>query len=196
VQARRHHELLVVLPLEEPGAFGDGGAVLCDDAQMADKVVRAARARQPAQVHPPVVGGNFRLDALQAAILRVKLPQLAGWSKGRQAMPNDTAVCSRPHPGFQPSCACRRAWPYLQSFVIRAPRRTACASTFPSRAWGRGVLPAGLAPAALLCWSGLRTGAFPHAEAATREALALPIFAELTEEQQAYVVTQIAAYYH
>ena len=149
---------LSFFPSKNLGAFGDGGAVLCDDAQMADKVVLLrAHGSRPKYVHH-VVGGNFRLDALQAAILRVKLPRLAGWTEARRAN------AERDHLSKQ------------------------------------GIGTEVYYPLALHlqpCFAGLgyRAGAFPHAEAATREVLALPIFAELTEEQQAFVVAQIAAYY-
>ena len=189
---------LSFFPSKNLGAFGDGGAVLCDDAQMADKVVLLrAHGSRPKYVHQ-AVGGNFRLDALQAAILRVKLPQLAGWTAGRRANAERYRRLFAATPGIPPELHLPEDVPghIYNQFVIRAPRRDGLRDHLSKQGIGSEVyypLALHLQP----CFAGLgyRAGAFPHAEAATREALALPIFAELTEEQQAFVVTQIAGYY-
>ena len=189
---------LSFFPSKNLGAFGDGGAVLCDDAQMADKVVLLrAHGSRPKYVHH-VVGGNFRLDALQAAILRVKLPQLAGWTAARRANADRYRRLFAGSPGIPPELRLPADVPghIYNQFVIRAPRRDGLREHLGKQGIGTEVyypLALHLQP----CFAGLgfRAGDFPHAEAATREALALPIFAELTEEQQRFVVTQIAAYY-
>ena len=189
---------LSFFPSKNLGAFGDGGAVLCDDAEVADKVVLLrAHGSRPKYVHH-VVGGNFRLDALQAAILRVKLPQLPRWTAGRRANAERYRRLFAGSPGIPPELRLPQDVPghIYNQFVIRAPRRDGLREHLSKQGIGTEVyypLALHLQP----CFAGLgfRAGAFPHAEAATREALALPIFAELTEEQQSFVVTQIAAYY-
>ena len=189
---------LSFFPSKNLGAFGDGGAVLCDDAEMADKVVvLRGHGSRPKYVHQ-MVGGNFRLDALQAAILRVKLPQLPRWTAGRRANAERYRRLFAATPGIPPELRLPQDVPghIYNQFVIRAPRRDALREHLSQQGIGTEVyypLALHLQP----CFAGLgfRAGAYPHAEAATREALALPIFAELTEEQQAFVVAQIAAYY-
>jgi len=171
---------------------------LCDDVEMADKVVLLrAHGSRPKYVHH-VVGGNFRLDALQAAILRVKLPHLPSWTEGRRGHAERYRRLFAATPGIPPELHLPWDVPghIYNQFVIRAPRRDSLREHLSKQGIGTEVyypLALHLQP----CFSGLgyREGAFPRAEAATREALALPIFAELTEEQQAFVVTQIAAYY-
>ncbi|HJX52706.1 MAG TPA: DegT/DnrJ/EryC1/StrS family aminotransferase [Polyangia bacterium] len=189
---------LSFFPSKNLGAFGDGGAVLCDDAAVADKVVLLrAHGSRPKYVHH-VVGGNFRLDALQAAILRVKLPQLPGWTAGRRANADRYRRLFAGSPGIPPELHLPQDVPghIYNQFVIRAPRRDGLREHLSKQGIGTEVyypLALHLQP----CFAGLgfREGAFPHTEAATRQALALPIFAELSEEQQAFVVAQIAAYY-
>jgi dTDP-4-amino-4,6-dideoxygalactose transaminase len=189
---------LSFFPSKNLGAFGDGGAVLCDDAQVADKVVLLrTHGSRPKYVHH-VVGGNFRLDALQAAILRVKLPQLAGWTAARRANADRYRRLFAGSPGIPPELRLPADVPghIYNQFVIRAPRRDGLREHLGKQGIGTEVYyPLALHLQPCFAGMGFRAGAFPHAEAATREALALPIFAELTEEQQSFVVTQIAAYY-
>ena len=189
---------LSFFPSKNLGAFGDGGAVLCDDAPTADKVVLLrAHGSRPKYVHQ-MVGGNFRLDALQAAILRVKLPQLAGWTSGRRANAERYRRLFAATPGIPSELRMPQDVPghIYNQFVIRAPRRDGLREHLSKQGIGTEVYyPLALHLQPCFAGMGLRAGAFPHAEAATKEALALPIFAELTEEQQAFVVAQIAAYY-
>jgi dTDP-4-amino-4,6-dideoxygalactose transaminase len=188
---------LSFFPTKNLGAMGDGGALLTDDEAFADKVVllRGHGAR-PKYVHR-MVGGNFRLDTLQTAILRVKLGRLAGWTAGRRrnaeryrrlfaagGLPADVIV-PEDAPGH-----------IYNQFVIRAPRRDALREHLGKNGVGTEIYyPLALHLQPCFANLGFKEGAFPHAEKATEEALALPIYAELTEAQQAYVVEQIAAFY-
>jgi len=189
---------LSFFPSKNLGAFGDGGAVLCEDAQIADKVtLLRGHGSRPKYVHH-LVGGNFRLDALQAAILRVKLPHLPRWTEGRRANADRYRRLFTATPGIPPELCLPRDAPghIYNQFVIRVPRRDALREHLSKQGIGTEVYyPLALHLQPCFAELGYREGAFPHAEAATKEALALPIFAELSEEQQAYVVTQIAAFY-
>jgi dTDP-4-amino-4,6-dideoxygalactose transaminase len=189
---------LSFFPSKNLGAFGDGGAVLCDDAQLADKVVLLrTHGSRPKYVHH-VVGGNFRLDALQAAILRVKLPHLADWTAARRANAERYRRLFAATPGIPSELRLPADVPghIYNQFVIRAPRRDALRDHLTKQGIGTEVYyPLALHLQPCFAELGYRAGAFPHAEAATREAVALPIFAELSEEQQATVVAQIAAHY-
>jgi dTDP-4-amino-4,6-dideoxygalactose transaminase len=129
---------LSFFPSKNLGAFGDGGAVLCDDAQVADKVVLLrTHGSRPKYVHH-VVGGNFRLDALQAAILRVKLPQLAGWTAARRANADRYRRLFAASPGIPAELHLPADVPghIYNQFVIRAPRRDGLREHLPSRASG------------------------------------------------------------
>jgi dTDP-4-amino-4,6-dideoxygalactose transaminase len=184
-------------PTKNLGAMGDAGAVLTNDQAFADRLqlLRAHGAR-PKYVHE-IVGGNFRLDALQAAVLRVKLPRLDGWRQARRTNAERYralfAAARVPPELILPVDAPAHVY---HQFVIRAPRRDAL----------RGfLLEAGVQteiyyPVPLhlqRCFAGLgyREGAFPVTERAAREVLALPIHPWLTEQAQGYVVERIAAFY-
>lgn len=190
---------LSFFPSKNLGAFGDGGALLTDDESFADKVaLLRAHGSKPKYVHHHV-GGNFRLDALQAAILRVKLPQLSRWTARRRANADRyrrlfAATSGIPDELRLPADAPLHIY---NQFSIRAPRRDALREYLSKNGVGTEIYyPLALHLQPCFVDLGYKQGAFPHAERATQEALALPIYAELTEAQQAFVVEQIAAFYH
>jgi dTDP-4-amino-4,6-dideoxygalactose transaminase len=177
--------------------MGDGGALVTDDEAFADKVaLLRAHGSKPKYVHH-LVGGNFRLDALQAAILRVKLGHLAEWTAGRRRNAERYrrlfAAANLPAEIILPEDTASHIY---NQFVIRAPRRDALREHLGRSGVGTEIYyPLTLHLQPCFAELGYREGAFPHAERAAQEVLALPIYAELTEAQQAYVVERIAAFY-
>ncbi|HET9621090.1 MAG TPA: DegT/DnrJ/EryC1/StrS family aminotransferase [Kofleriaceae bacterium] len=181
-------------PTKNLGALGDAGAVLTDDEALADRLrlLRTHGARP--KYHHVALGGNFRLDALQAAVLAAKLPHLAAWTAARRrhaARYRDLFAAARV-PAELRVPAHHAAHVYHQ-FVIRAPRRDALRAHLAAAGVGTEIYypePLHVQP----CFEG-RAGAFPIAERACREVLALPIHPQLTADAQAFVVAQIAKFY-
>jgi dTDP-4-amino-4,6-dideoxygalactose transaminase len=189
---------LSFFPSKNLGGFGDAGALCTNDDAFASTVrlLRAHGAR-PKYIHP-ALGGNFRLDALQAAVLRVKLPSLPAWTAARRANADHYRQLFAATPGIPPELRLPEDAPghTYNQFVIRAPRRDGLREYLATH----GVATEVYYPLALSlqhCFRdlGYREGQFPHAEAATREALALPVYPGLTATQQEYVVATVAAFY-
>ena len=185
-------------PSKNLGAFGDAGFVTATDDAVAKKLrLIRTHGMEPKYYHH-LVGANFRIDAVQAAVLRVKLPHLAGWSAARQrnaaryrALFADAGVRDVSLPVEAPN----RTHIYNQ-FVIRAPRRDQLKAHLDAAGIGTEIyypVPFHLQE----CFRdlGYQPGAFPVAEAQAKDSLALPIYPELTEAQQAAVVTAIRTFY-
>jgi dTDP-4-amino-4,6-dideoxygalactose transaminase len=169
-----------LFPSKNLGGFGDGGLAITDDAALAAEL-RLLRAHGAAEkLHHLVVGGNFRLDELQAALLRVKLPHLQRWTARRRALAARyrTALAALPLglPPEDPGCV----W---NQYVVRVPRdRDGLRAHLAARGVASAVyypLPLHLQPA--LAALGHRVGDLPVAEQAAGQVLALPIFAELPD---------------
>jgi dTDP-4-amino-4,6-dideoxygalactose transaminase len=188
---------LSFFPSKNLGAFGDAGAVYTDDDAFADRVkLLRTHGGRPKYIHH-AVGGNFRLDTLQAAVLRVKMPHLARWTSARRANAERyralLASAKLPPELKVPSDAPGHIY---NQFVIRAPRRDALREHLASAEIGTEVYyPVAFHMQPCFASLGYREGAFPRAEAACREALALPIYPELRAEQQQFVVEQIEKFY-
>ena len=184
-------------PSKNLGAFGDAGLVTTDDDRLADQV-RLLRSHGAEQKYfHKRVGGNFRLDALQAAVLRVKLPHLARWTAMRRANADryDRLFQDRRFAGRvrTPARAPGREHIFNQ-YVVRVPERDRVRASLA----GQGIATEVYYPVPFHlqeCFAALghRAGDFPHAEAAANETLALPVYGELTETQQHAVVNAIAA---
>jgi len=184
-------------PSKNLGAFGDGGMVVTDDGNLAD-AIRTLRVHgsKPKYYHR-LVGGNFRLDALQAAILRVKLKYLPRWMELRRRKAlvyrklfQGTGLLKH---GWIPDDAPGHVW---NQFVVRFPERERLRAFLSERGVQTAVYyPLPLHLQECFGYLGYQSGDFPHAEAAARESLALPLYPELTDEQQSYVVGQVEAFY-
>ena len=185
-------------PSKNLGAFGDAGFVTATDAAIAKKLrLIRTHGMEPKYYHH-LVGANFRIDAIQAAVLRIKLPKLAGWSEARRANAGryralfaDAGLNEVVLPVEAPD----RTHIYNQ-FVIRVPEREALRAHLDAARIGTEVyypVPFHLQQ----CFKplGYQPGAFPEAEAAATDSLALPIYPELTEAQQAAVVNAIRRFY-
>jgi dTDP-4-amino-4,6-dideoxygalactose transaminase len=188
---------LSFFPTKNLGAVGDGGAVLTDDPALADRLALLRTQGARPKYHHVALGGNFRLDALQAAVLRAKLPMLGDALDARRAcadryralfaaarIPAELRL-PEPRPGH-----------VYNQFVIRAPRRDALRTFLAEAGVGTEIYypePLHLQP----CFAelGYRAGAFPNAERACAEVLALPIQPSLAADAQAYVVDQIARFF-
>ncbi|WP_428265106.1 DegT/DnrJ/EryC1/StrS family aminotransferase [Haliangium sp.] len=184
-------------PTKNLGALGDAGAVLTNDPALADRIrLLRAHGGRPKYVHI-AVGGNFRLDALQAAVLRVKLPHLETWSRARRdnARRYRELFAAAAVPPELRLPADHAAHIYHQ-FVIRAPRRDELRAALRDDGVATEIYyPVPFHRQPCLLELGYREGAFPVAEAAAREVLALPIYPSLGADAQAYVVDRIAAFY-
>ncbi len=184
-------------PSKNLGAFGDAGMVVTSDEKLADSL-RSLRVHggKPKYYHP-VIGGNFRLDALQAAVLRVKLPYLEAWTaKRRENAARYRNLITRADLLDWITLPQDSAGHIYNQFNIRVPHRDQLRDFLNERGVGTEIyypLPLHLQE----CFQQLnyRPGDFPHAEAAAQESLALPIYPELTEEQQRYVVGVIQEYF-
>jgi dTDP-4-amino-4,6-dideoxygalactose transaminase len=189
---------LSFFPSKNLGGLGDGGALVTNDDAFADRIrLLRAHGSRPKYVHH-AVGGNFRLDALQAAVLRVKLPSLAGWTETRRANAQRYRSLFASQRGIPPELRVPEDHPghIYNQFVIRAPKRDGLRDHLARAGIGTEVyypLPLHLQP----CFRdlGYKEGALPHAETACKEVLALPIYPGLGEAQQAAVVAAIAGFY-
>ena len=142
---------------------------------------------------------NFRLDALQAAILRAKLPHLTRWLEARRAVAGRYrqlfADADLEAFGVELPVEPEDRWHTYHQYVVRTPRRDELHAHLESHGIGTAIYyPVPLHRQACFADLGYREGALPHAEAAAKTALALPIYPELTEEQQAHVIDVIAQY--
>jgi dTDP-4-amino-4,6-dideoxygalactose transaminase len=185
-------------PSKNLGAFGDAGMVVTEDSEMAEAVrVLRVHGGNP-KYHHGVVGGNFRLDALQAAVLRVKLKYLTGWTEARRRN------AARYQKYFSQTDLLEEiglpedsAGHIYHQFVIRCAKRDELQNYLRERGIGTEVYyPIPLHLQKCFASLGYKEGDFPQAEAAARESLALPIYPELSEQQQHNIVQEIKAFYH
>jgi dTDP-4-amino-4,6-dideoxygalactose transaminase len=190
---------LSFFPTKNLGAFGDAGACVCRSAELAERMrVLRVHGGQPKYYHS-LIGGNFRLDELQAAVLGVKLRHLDEWTAGRQRNAHyyegafrsaglSAFVRTPPTlPGFRHT---------YNQYVIRVPRRDALRTYLAEQGVGSEIYyPVSLHQQACFAYLGHRSGEFPESERAAAEVLALPIYPELTREQLQYVVDRIAQFY-
>jgi dTDP-4-amino-4,6-dideoxygalactose transaminase len=187
-------------PSKNLGAFGDAGLLTATDDGLAKRArLLRTHGMEPRYYHH-LVGANFRMDALQAAILRVKAPHLDEWTEGRRANAARYRTLFR-HAGLldgvtlPPDPADRRH--IYNQFVIRAANRDGLKAHLDERGIGTEIyypVPFHLQP----CFADLghRRGDFPKAERAASESLALPIYSELTSAQQETVVGAIGEFVH
>ncbi|MBV8760288.1 MAG: DegT/DnrJ/EryC1/StrS family aminotransferase [Deltaproteobacteria bacterium] len=185
---------LSFFPTKNLGALGDAGAVITDDDELADRVrlLRTHGARP--KYHHVALGGNFRLDAMQAAVLRAKLTHLAAWTARRRAHAHAYRALFRAarvpaelrlpaeHPGH-----------IYHQFVIRAPRRDALRAHLAASGIGTEVYY----PELLAGSTGLagRCGALPVATRVVREVLALPIYPAMPDVHRTLVVEAVERFY-
>ncbi len=187
-------------PTKNLGAIGDAGLVTTNDPNV-DKKLRALRVHgSEVKYYHKYIGYNMRLDALHAAVLRVKLPHVAGWLTAREtaAKRYDELIESSNLHGFmrRPVAMPDRRHTYNQ-YVVRVPLAHRDALVKHMKESGVGVevyYPLSLHQQECFKHLGHRTGDFPTSEQAAGEVLALPIFPEITEAQQARVVEVCAGY--
>ena len=194
-------------PSKNLGAFGDGGMTTAHDAACWDGRLRAMRMHgMEVQYFHRFIGGNFRLDALQAAVLGAKLPFLDDWSAARHRnAANYKAAFERA--GLLEKVTVP-AEPYAASgiehhhiyhqYVVRVPAddRDGLKAHLTARGIGCAIYyPLPLHEQECFRPLGYVPGDFPVAESAARESLALPIFPELTRDEQDAVVAAVAAFY-
>ncbi len=170
-------------PTKNLGAFGDGGTVVTDNAELAEKVRLLRQYGWKEHYISSVKGINSRLDELQAAILRVKLRRLDEWNLRRRELANlyfellaDTDLVLPAQP--------ENSRHVFHQFVIRHPQRDALKKYLKERGIQSLIhypLPTHLQPA--YAELGYSAGSLPHAEKASREVLSLPLYPELTEEK-------------
>ena len=185
-------------PSKNLGAFGDAGLLTTEGAALAERArLLRTHGMKPKYYHH-LVGANFRMDALQAAVLRVKAPHLAGWTEGRRANAGryrrlfheaglDASITLPSEPSGRSHI--------FNQFVIRTADRDGLKRHLDAQGIGNEIyypVPFHLQP----CFAdlGYRQGAFPHAERAALESLAIPVYGELTAHQQETVVSAIGQF--
>ena len=178
-------------PTKNLGAFGDAGAVCCDDDDYADRLRRLRVHGSGHTYYHDEVGGNFRLDAIQAAVLDVKLDYLGTWhaARRRHAAVYDEVLTDSPAvtPLIEPGCGS-----VYNQYVVRVKDRDAVRARLSDKGVGTGVYyPLGLHLQKCFADLGHREGDFPETEAASREVLALPVYPELTEDQVRYAANAV-----
>jgi dTDP-4-amino-4,6-dideoxygalactose transaminase len=190
-------------PSKNLGGYGDGGLVTTGDAELARRL-RALRVHGGLEKYRHEwIGLNSRLDAIQAAVLRVKLRHLARWTRGRQAnaAQYDRAFAEAGAGGSLPLRTPAPPAPPAQhiynQYVIRVP--AAIREGLREHLKGRGISTEVYYPVPLhlqKCFRhlGYAEGDLPESEAAARETLALPIYPELSREQQQHVVDEVVAF--
>ena len=191
-------------PSKNLGAAGDAGMIVCQDETQASKLrILRNHGMEPRYFHH-VVGGNFRLDEMQAAILGVKLPFLETWAAARRAAADFygsefaraglTERITLPAEPYR-DCGLTNHHVYHQ-YVIRTPKRDALYEHLSKREIETAIYyPLGLHEQKCFAHLGYKKGDFPETEDAARETLALPIYPEISRDAQRYVVNAVVEFF-
>ena len=190
-------------PSKNLGAAGDAGLIICRDAYFADKLFALREHGMRPRYYHEMVGGNFRLDEIQAAILNVKLPHLNKWSAARRAAADFyraqfkatglTEKIGLPPEPYRDRVAEHHIY---HQYVIRTPKRDALRAYLTGAEIGTEIYyPLGLHQQKCFENLGYREGDFPETERAARETLALPIYPEISRDAQRYVVNAIREFF-
>jgi dTDP-4-amino-4,6-dideoxygalactose transaminase len=195
-------------PTKNLNAYGDAGLVTTNSAEMAAHMRLLRNHGMPQRYVHQELGWNCRLDAIQAAVLRVKLKYVDGWNVARrqraalyerlfaEAGMTSAGGQSENSAPIQIPQTSEQAHHIFHQYVVRAYRRDELRQFLTARKIGTEIyypIPLHLQPC--FVYLGYREGDFPHAERAAKEVLALPMFPELTEEEQRLVVQSIADFY-
>ena len=197
-------------PSKNLGGAGDGGLITTADAARAAKLAALRNHGMEPKYYHKLIGGNFRLDALQAAVLHVKLRHLTAWmaARRRNAARYDrlfhaaglvpefihlpTTPCAEMGRQDDETCPCH----VFNQYVIRLARRDELRTFLAERGIGSEVYyPVPLHLQECFGYLGYRRGDFPESERAAEETLALPIYPELTDAQAEYIVATSRAFF-
>jgi dTDP-4-amino-4,6-dideoxygalactose transaminase len=209
-----HYGCFSFFPSKNLGSAGDGGMVVTQDGARAEKLVRLrAHGSKPKYYHE-VIGGNFRLDTLQAAVVLAKLPHLDGWTSARQRNAArydrllqtcglNAADSSGLATGRGANGALEIRYPKVvadrhifNQYIIRSPRRDELKAALQERGVSTEIYyPVPMHLQECFGYLGHKAGDFPESEGAAKETLALPIYPELTDEHAKYVVDSIRDFF-
>jgi dTDP-4-amino-4,6-dideoxygalactose transaminase len=186
-------------PSKNLGAFGDGGLITTSDAALAAELKLLRNHGAEPKYYHSRIGGNFRLDALQAAVLRVKLPHLDTWAAGRRrnadryrALFAEFGLEKTVRLPVEPA----HFHHIYNQFVICGPKRDALrAHLLAHQVHTEIYYPVPFHRQECFASVPSAKGSFPHADAAAETSLALPIYGELTADQQRHVVASVAGFY-
>lgn len=181
-------------PSKNLGGIGDGGMIVTNDESLYTRLRLMRNHGSEPKYHHKYIGGNFRLDPIQAAALLVKLPHLEGWSARRRANAayydakfKGTAVQT---PYISPDCVT-----IYNQYVVRVPNRDEVVAHLRASGIGCEVYyPVPMHLQECFAYLGRRQGDFPEAEKAAKEVVALPVYPELSEAMQDYVVETILSF--
>ncbi|MEP6808950.1 MAG: DegT/DnrJ/EryC1/StrS family aminotransferase [Chthoniobacterales bacterium] len=191
-------------PSKNLGAAGDAGLVVCREEKLAHRIRLCRQHGMEERYFHHFVGGNFRLDEIQAAILQVKLPFLNAWSAGRRAVADNyrkeftrlglTSILELPKEAYRESGLANHH--IYHQYVVRTPQRDALREHLTRHEIGNAVYyPLGLHQQDCFAYLGYSAGDLPETERASRETLALPIFPELPPAAQTFVAETIAEFF-
>jgi dTDP-4-amino-4,6-dideoxygalactose transaminase len=191
---------LSFFPTKNLGAFGDAGACVTNDPVLAAKLMKLRVHGMEPKYYHELIGGNFRLDEIQAAVLNVKLPHLDSWSTARQrnAAFYDAAFARAGLGGKvrTPPPAAKGARHIYNQYCIRVERRDELRAWLGKHEVGAEIYyPLALHMQQCFAYLGHKPQDFPESFRATQESLALPIYPELTEPQLQFVVDTIAGFF-
>lgn len=190
-----HYGCFSFYPSKNLGATGDGGMIVTNDHQRAERLRVLRNHGSKPKYHHHVVGGNFRLDAIHAAVISAKLPHLDDWTAGRQ---HNAQRYDRLFRGLGidiglPTVVTNRH--IFNQYVIRSSARDQLQHFLDEKGVGTEIYyPVPMHLQECFAYLGHGVGAFPESEKAAKQTLAIPIFAELTDEQAKYVVNAIAEF--
>lgn len=195
-----HYGCFSFFPSKNLGCFGDGGLVVTNDAARAEKLAILRNHGSKPKYYHKVVGGNFRLDTLQAAVVTTKLRHLDDWTAGRQANAQRYdrlfAESGLVKKGLVTLPQARTSRHIFNQYVIRVSRRDELLAYLKAQEVGAEVYyPVPMHLQECFKQLGNRPGDFPISEKAAQETLALPIYSELSDPQASYVVETIRRFY-
>jgi dTDP-4-amino-4,6-dideoxygalactose transaminase len=179
-------------PGKNLGAYGDAGAVTTDSDEMASKIRALRNYGSAVKYHHPEPGFNSRLDTLQAVVLNAKLKRLAGWNDARRTAAHRYDELLADLPVVTPPRTLPGNEHVFHLYVVRVPDRDEVVRKLNADGIGAQVqYPIPIHLQGAFAGLGLQEGSFPIAEKAAREILSLPIFPEITADQQSRVVASL-----
>ena len=184
-------------PSKNLGCMGDGGMVVTDDEKIYEKLVKLRNHGSAPKYYHALIGGNFRLDAIQAAILNVKIKYLNDWHKGRQENAKYYDENLNVDGLVKPEAICEQKNHIYNQYILSVPEKREELREFLKEAGiGNEVYyPVPFHEQECFQYLGYKTGDFPNSEYAAKHTIAIPIYPELTTEMQDYVISKIKEFF-